>query len=71
MDNFVQRKTTLDLNGPTMSWLSQPTGVTTCGVGTFTGIATATFPVGLAASYATNTGSLSYQWWYDKPDGSG
>ena len=65
MDNFIQRKTTLDLNGPTLSWLSQPTGVTTCGVGTFTGIATATFPVGLAASYATNTGSLSYQWWYE------
>ena len=65
MDNFVQRKTTLDLNGPTLSWLSEPTGVTTCGIATYIGIATASFPVGLPASYATNTGSLSYQWWYE------
>ena len=64
MDNFIQRKTTLDLNGPIISWLTQPTGITTCGIGTFVGIATATFPVGLPASYATNTGSLSYQWYY-------
>ena len=42
---FDQRATTLDLNGPTLSWLSEPTGVTTCGLGTFVGIATATFPV--------------------------
>tara|TARA_R100000008_G_scaffold14828_1_gene7206 strand:+ start:35 stop:2218 length:2184 start_codon:yes stop_codon:yes gene_type:complete len=66
MDNFEQRTTTLDLNGPTLSWLTEPTGVTTCGIATYIGIATATFPVGLAASYATNTGSLTYQWWYEK-----
>ena len=71
MSDFDQRATTLDLNGPTLSWLTEPTGVTTCGLGTFIGIATAKFPIGLPASYATNTGSLSYQWWYDKPDGSG
>ena len=69
MDNFVQRKTTLDLNGPTLSWLTEPTGVTTCGIATYIGIATASFPVGLPASYATNTGSLSYQWYYEKPVG--
>ena len=69
MSGFDQRATTLDLNGPTLSWLSEPTGVTTCGLGTFVGIATATFPVGLAASYATLTGSLSYQWWYEHPEG--
>ena len=69
MDNFVQRKTTLDLNGPTLSWLTEPTGVTTCGIATYIGIATASFPVGLPASYATNTGSLSYQWYYQKPLG--
>ena len=64
MDGFGQRATTLDLNGPILSWVTQPTGVTTCGVGTFIGIATATFPVGLPASYGTNTGSMSYSWHY-------
>jgi len=64
MSGFDQRTTTLDLNGPVLSWLTQPTTVSTCGVATFTGIATATFPTQTPTNPATNTGSLSYQWYY-------
>jgi len=63
MAGFGKRNTTLDLNGPVLSWVSQPTDVTTCGVGTFTGIATATFPSQTGYT-PTNTGTLTYQWYY-------
>ena len=43
MAGFGKRHTTLDLNGPVLSWVSQPSDVTTSGIATFTGIATATF----------------------------
>ena len=65
MSDFDQRTTTLDLNGPVLSWESLPTAVTSCGVGTFIGIATASFPSQMVTNPATNTGSLSYQWWYE------
>ena len=65
MSDFDQRTTTLDLNGPVLSWESLPTAVTSCGVGTFIGIATASFPNQTPTNPATNTGSLSYQWWYE------
>ena len=64
MNGFDQRTSTLDLNGPVLSWLTQPTTVSTCGVATFTGIATATFPTQTPTNPATNTGSMSYQWYY-------
>ena len=64
MAAFDQRTTTLDLNGPVISWLTQPEEVATCGVATFTGIATATFPSQTPTNPATNTGSLAYQWYY-------
>ena len=58
--------TVLDLNGPTLSFTTQPTGVTTT-IGlacTFTGIATVSFPAGTAIE-----GNISYQW-YNYTDGS-
>ena len=66
---FSDIGTVLDLNGPTLSFITQPTGVT--GIGTsvggtggasieLVGIATATF-VGSADSI----GTISYQWYYD------
>ena len=66
MDGFVgiHRNTTLDLNGPVLSWVTEPEEVSTCGVATFTGIATATFPTQTPANPAKLTGSLSYQWYY-------
>ena len=64
MDGFDQRTTTLDLNGPVLSWVSQPSDVTTSGIATFTGIATATFATQTPANPATNTGTLAYQWYY-------
>jgi len=56
------KQTTLDLNGPILSFDTQPVGIATTngGSATFTGIATATFP-----NVATNTGSIAYQW-YDQ-----
>ena len=75
MDNniFNEISTTLDLNGPILSFSEQPTGTT--GIGTtagatggasvsFTGIATATFATQTPANPATNTGTLTYQWYY-------
>ena len=66
MDGFVgiHRNTTLDLNGPVLSVTTQPGGISTCGVATFIGIATATFPTQTPSNPAKLTGSLSYQWYY-------
>jgi hypothetical protein len=52
--------TDLDLNGPTLSYSTQPTNQSKShsGIATFVGIATATFP-----NSADNTGSISYQWY--------
>ena len=64
--SFDNRQTTLDLNGPVLSWSTEPSSdsVNTCGVSTFTGIATATFPTQTPANPAKLTGSLTYQWRY-------
>jgi len=52
---FRNTPTTIDLNGPTLSFLEQPVGITTIeSSASFTGIVTST-PVG--------TGHLSYQWY--------
>mgnify|MGYP001209700618 FL=1 len=52
---FSSIPTSLDLNGPTLSFLEQPVGITTVeSTASFTGIVTST-PVG--------TGHLSYQWY--------
>jgi hypothetical protein len=59
------KQTTLDLNGPILSFITQPQSIvvnpnTTA---TFVGIATATFPTQTPVNFATNTGILSYQWY--------
>jgi len=69
-----EQQTTLDLNGPVLSFTTQPVGVSSAGVGvgstgggtaTFIGIATATFITvdGTPTNPATNTGSIVYQWY--------
>jgi len=57
--------TELELNGPILSFTSQPTGLSTdhSGIATFTGIATATFPTQVPANPALNSGSISYRWY--------
>jgi len=55
----------LDLNGPVLSFTTQPVG-TSCsvasGIATFIGIATATFP-DTQIGRDTNTGTVTYQWY--------
>ena len=55
----------LDLNGPTLSFSTQPVG-TSCsvasGIATFIGIATATFPA-TQTERDTNTGTVTHQWY--------
>lgn len=59
------KQTTLDLNGPIISFIQQPTSIGVCnlGIATFVGVATASFPVQTPINPATNTGSLSYRWY--------
>ena len=62
------KQTTLDLNGPNLSFGTQPVGVATTNGGSaiFTGIATATFnTIGIVTNTASNTGTIVYQW-YDQ-----
>ena len=67
--NHVFRRipTGLEINGPVLSFVSQPTSVSVCdgGDATFTGFATATFPVQTPPNPAENTGSISYRWYID------
>jgi hypothetical protein len=66
------KQTTLDLNGPILSFTTQPVGVastgvvsgTGSGIATFTGIATASFiTIGSVPNSATNTGFITYRWY--------
>lgn len=73
------KQTTLDLNGPILSFTSNPVGVastgvisgsTGSGIATFTGIATVTFTTGVSTESpsaptnpATNTGIITYRWY--------
>ena len=59
------KQTTLDLNGPILSFTQQPGSFTICNTGTVSiiGIATATFPTQTPANPASNTGSIIYQWY--------
>jgi len=58
------KQTTLDLNGPILSFTTQPFAASACtsGIATFIGIATATFPTQTPTNPATNTGYISYRW---------
>jgi hypothetical protein len=59
--NFRTTQTTLDLNGPILSFSQPPESVyAVSGIATFVGIATATFP---QSERATNSGTISYQWY--------
>jgi hypothetical protein len=61
---MINKQTTLDLNGPILSFIQQPQSVTVDNDSTvtFTGIATATFPVSDPTNPSTNTGILAYRW---------
>ena len=55
--------TKLFLNGPELSFTTQPGDVTTSsGIATFTGIATATFPAG---NPGVSDGTITFEWYYD------
>ena len=71
---FRQIPTTLELNGPILSFDAsedygvlgalQPTAQVVCnnGVATFTGVATAVWPSQSPPNYPLNTGTISYRW---------
>lgn len=65
MINEVSRQTTLDLNGPILSFVQNPEDVSICpgSAVTFTGIATAFFSP--ETSLSTNTGIVTYRWYND------
>ena len=67
MLNFGDRQTTLDLNGPVLSIVQQPSSVSVCNTATatFVGIATVTFPTQTPANTPTNTGILTQRWYVD------
>ena len=66
---MLNRQTTLDLNGPILSIVTNPlavnVGCTTSGIATFVGIATASFPNQTPSNSATPTGTISYQWYLE------
>ena len=57
------KQTTLDLNGPILSFITQPSPISVCGIATFVGIATASFPSQTPSNSATPTGYISYKWY--------
>lgn len=60
---MMNKQTTLDLNGPILSFTENVVGVATSGGSvTITGLATATFPTQTPTNPATNTGSIAYRW---------
>jgi hypothetical protein len=64
---MTEKQTTLDLNGPILSFIQQPVAVsTTLSTATFVGIATATFPTQTPANPATNTGTIEYRWYAEE-----
>jgi hypothetical protein len=81
---MISKQTSLDLNGPILSFVQQPQSVSiSCEdvllgtVATFVGIATATFPQQTLENPATNTGTIAYRWYddngplFDDPPASG
>jgi hypothetical protein len=65
---MISKQTSLDLNGPILSFIQQPQSVVTENgtTVTFIGIATATFPNQNPPNPATNTGTLSYRWYSEE-----
>jgi len=65
---MIRKQTTLDLNGPVLSFSKQPVSISTCNAGvavTFVGVATATFPTQSPSNPATGSGYIEYQWYLD------
>ena len=62
---MIGKQTTLDLNGPILSFIQQPqsVSVSNSGSATFVGIATAFFPEQDPPNPATNTGTIEYRWY--------
>jgi hypothetical protein len=62
---FRHIPTSLEINGPILSFTQQPIGITTNNGGSVTlvGIATATFPTQTPPNPAENSGYISYQWY--------
>jgi len=62
---MISKQTTLDLNGPILSFIQQPQSVTINNnqLTRFIGIATATFQQQGFLNPATGTGSISYRWY--------
>jgi len=67
MPSFINKQTTLDLNGPILSFTTHPASASACtsGIATFVGIATATFPTQNPQNPATGTGYISYRWHWE------
>ena len=65
MPSFIGKQTTLDLNGPVLSFVQHPETASSCtsGIATFVGLATATFPTQDPVNPATGTGYISYNWY--------
>ena len=77
---MITKQTTLDLNGPILSFVQQPESITVCAgsAATFVGIATATFlTLGDIENPASSTGNIAYRWYdqsgplFDDPPASG
>jgi hypothetical protein len=64
---MINKQTTLDLNGPIISFIQQPSSleISSGGSADFTGIATVTYPTQDPVNPAVNTGSIAYQWYVD------
>ena len=62
---MISKQTTLDLNGPNISFTTQPQSITinNSGSAQFVGISTATFPVQTPPNPAIGTGSIVYRWY--------
>jgi hypothetical protein len=62
---MISKQTSLDLNGPILSFTQQPqsVSVSNSGSATFVGIATAFFPEQDPPNPATNTGTIEYRWY--------
>ena len=70
---WSKRENELDLNGPTISTSTNPSNATIWPFGdtaeenkgwqSFSANASSSFPTGLATAYATDTGTITYEWW--------
>jgi hypothetical protein len=63
----INKQTTLDLNGPILSFIQQPSSTSACTNSSvqFVGIATAYFPTQNPGNPAIPTGHISYKWYLD------